>query len=1403
MPAPIVARVQDDTIAPQLAECKQYISDFLNSRDNLTAQLTASKGFVQKLDYFQEQPQLIDSCAETWTDQLLQYVKSTNPVATPAKLKADVHAACRMLYAISKVLGPKSAVKYYTHEASDLEVVLLVTEAQGPQDNVNWETRYVLLLWLSMVVMVPFDLEVLGKDTTVADRVFAIGRSYLRNPDKTREAAARLVARFLTRADCAERFSPAQIEWCKSRIHDLSDSQALVGTRIFQLLGVLQLIAAFFKFMPRSVCQEHDQIIHDILSISESPNFEKYTGLRMYVVKIASRIGLCRMAPKLASWRYSRGFRSVADNLKRSTGIKTMNESKNTKGPGGDAGALAQYRDKAQQSVDVADTSNNFETTDYLADIIDLHLQGLQDEQTVVRWSSAKGLGRITGRLPLAMADDVVKSILENFGPYETDAGHHGSCLALAELARRGLLLPARLSAVVPLVVDALGYDVRRGSHSVGNHVRDAACYVVWAFARAYEVTIMQSFSSQLGINLIVTSLFDREVNCRRAAHAAFQENVGRLGNFPHGLDILTIADYFSLSRRRYCYCVLAPKIAAYPEYGSSILNHLVEKRLIHWDSDLRDLAATSIAIIIEKENRDLLSLGKQGNWQETIVVLAASVTGGSIDARHGHILVIGRILRRCCQLQPHTEWSTDLWQSVLWMIPQLEDKDKAFIKHGVEIMRVGACDFITNVCESIPSLDCVPEGCDLSVITERFVSFCLRCLQYDDKIIQKPSAAAMAAICNLVARTQSASELLTKICTLSIVDPLKASETPLSEKRGLVEVLGGLDFDLHLALKDTLLPVLYELGRYSGPDSSLELELAGQKAMVRAHAIDAIQSILSRQLRVSAQFAELMIGSEYEGNGSGTSDDNVTGPDGRRLKPRYEQSSSTGPVSAAVGEEGGPVSEVLRTIYLRSSKEVSDVVSAKTKSMSDQDVTQDQPVGVGVGIQIEGEGELVDRRGELLRSLRVPMLPWLEESRAQGEMLPVELLRQWIDVLLTAFGDYTVDSRGDIGSRTRDAAMRCVAYLLPTVGLYSCTAGDHRGDPLDSAIPLLQELLLLTVKQCYERIDRVRMVAGGTLYTMCMLQRSSGPMFNHKEPGTAISPWGQFLEWFQSVTAAFSSSLMTDDLHPINYASAKTFFPQATELLLHPVLRRKVLEGLVQSVGSMSETTRRHATEALVTRFVGSECVTVCEILGTLKEILVDSHGNKRVVDSILQALEALLLQDVIVVDNKSKQPLVDHLLGLVEEIKVECRKTKDIGKLVQVSTVLALMLHIDAAVELACLRQLGVLLAHRIPRVRLHTAAQTANMISVTLEKAEAYGKLIGNEVSEGTKAENSIAVPTHAIPKGYRQALAILLSAQWDQELDVVRGSRDEFCEALKIPKPKLVTRTSKENLASSAA
>ena len=62
----------------------------------------------------------------------------------------------------------------------------------------------------------------------------------------------------------------------------------------------------------------------------------------------------------------------------------------------------------------------------------------------------------------------------------------------------------------------------------MGSSVRDAACYVLWSLARAQNMDDLRPFALDLARALVATSVFDREIHIRRAASAAFQENVGR-----------------------------------------------------------------------------------------------------------------------------------------------------------------------------------------------------------------------------------------------------------------------------------------------------------------------------------------------------------------------------------------------------------------------------------------------------------------------------------------------------------------------------------------------------------------------------------------------------------------------------------------------------------------------------------------------------------------------------------------------------------------------------------------------------------------------------------------------------------------------------------------------------------
>ena len=95
--------------------------------------------------------------------------------------------------------------------------------------------------------------------------------------------------------------------------------------------------------------------------------------------------------------------------------------------------------------------------------------------------------------------------------------------MAIAELGRRGLLLPQQLRIVVPILLKALVFDKKLGNYSMGRNVRDEACYVCWSLSLAFEADVILPYVNQLASSLLIVTVFDRETNCRRSALAAFQ----------------------------------------------------------------------------------------------------------------------------------------------------------------------------------------------------------------------------------------------------------------------------------------------------------------------------------------------------------------------------------------------------------------------------------------------------------------------------------------------------------------------------------------------------------------------------------------------------------------------------------------------------------------------------------------------------------------------------------------------------------------------------------------------------------------------------------------------------------------------------------------------------------------
>lgn len=495
---------------------KTLLHDIVSARR--ASDLSAVHKIRSIMDKYQEQGQLLEPYLESIVSPLMAIVRSrTVELGTASdEILEVIQPICIVIYSLVTVCGYKSVFRFFPHQVSDLELAVSLLEKCHATNSVSslrhestgeMETKCIVLLWLSILVLIPFDLS--SVDTSIASRndagrdeppplvmrIIEICKDYLSNAGPMRTIAGLLLSRLLTRPDMSKAFT-SFIDWAHDTLSSEEDN--VIGH--FRLLGAVEALAATFKIGSTSALLNVVPLLwSDTSVLIKSRTASRSSLLRKHLIKLTQRIGLTSLPPRPATWHYVGKNKTLGENI-----------------------SLHETRDSEQLNNPVDMNSCNtlqktscgeedMDVPDILEDIIELLLAGLRDTDTVVRWSAAKGIGRVASRLTYSLADEVLSSVLELFSPSEGDGSWHGGCLALGELARRGLLLPISFPKVVPVIIKALHYDIRRGPHSVGSHVRDAAAYVCWAFSRAYYQRDMKSVLEQVAPHLLTVACYDRE----------------------------------------------------------------------------------------------------------------------------------------------------------------------------------------------------------------------------------------------------------------------------------------------------------------------------------------------------------------------------------------------------------------------------------------------------------------------------------------------------------------------------------------------------------------------------------------------------------------------------------------------------------------------------------------------------------------------------------------------------------------------------------------------------------------------------------------------------------------------------------------------------------------------------
>ena len=182
-----------------------------------------------QLEKYQEQGELLEPYLDSIVSPLMLIVrnKTIQLGVDSDKILFIIKPLCIIIYTLVTVCGYNSVIKFFPHQVSDLELAVSLLEkchATLPNTSLRhestgeMETKCIMLLWLYILVLVPFDISSIdtnaGKSRydggleppPLVLKLLGFSKDYLSSAGPMRRISCLLLARLVTRPDMSSAF---------------------------------------------------------------------------------------------------------------------------------------------------------------------------------------------------------------------------------------------------------------------------------------------------------------------------------------------------------------------------------------------------------------------------------------------------------------------------------------------------------------------------------------------------------------------------------------------------------------------------------------------------------------------------------------------------------------------------------------------------------------------------------------------------------------------------------------------------------------------------------------------------------------------------------------------------------------------------------------------------------------------------------------------------------------------------------------------------------------------------------------------------------------------------------------------------------------------------------------------
>ena len=206
----------------------------------------------QCLGKYQEYSSVLDTMLQDILEPLMKYMQHFIRLSCAANehvVPAETSYLFEILYNMCNIRGYKTVVKFFPHEVVDMEPCVEMLHFNPGDINQHW-VPCMLALWLSIIVLVPFDLKSIDSKKAgdsyeiLVKRIINICRENFNNAGKLRDYSAILLSKLLTRPDVIKQGVTDDFlkELAKTYVEGKEDQ-----SQIIKVTGILQTLVEVFK----------------------------------------------------------------------------------------------------------------------------------------------------------------------------------------------------------------------------------------------------------------------------------------------------------------------------------------------------------------------------------------------------------------------------------------------------------------------------------------------------------------------------------------------------------------------------------------------------------------------------------------------------------------------------------------------------------------------------------------------------------------------------------------------------------------------------------------------------------------------------------------------------------------------------------------------------------------------------------------------------------------------------------------------------------------------------------------------------------------------------------------------------------------------------------------------------